>query len=115
MVKDWLFSLFFLQASCQEVGKFDVLVLSIVILYYVFEFSVTFEDIIHVMAFLMTRCHKQIDQLGYIIPCVVICCINPLNAELNPICHLLALLRGATIVVVSRLRVKLTRRTEFRC
>jgi len=32
--------------------------------------------------------------------------INPLNAELNPICHLLALLRGATIVVLSRLRVK---------
>ena len=31
--------------------------------------------------------------------------INPLNAELNPICHLLALLAGATIVVVSRLRV----------
>jgi len=29
-----------------------------------------------------------------------------LNAELNPICHLIALLRGATIVVVSRLRVK---------
>ena len=32
--------------------------------------------------------------------------INPLNAELNPICHLLALLGGATIVVVSGLRVK---------
>ena len=32
--------------------------------------------------------------------------INPLNAELNPICHLLALLGGATIVVVSSLRVK---------
>jgi hypothetical protein len=31
--------------------------------------------------------------------------INPLNAELNPICHLLALLGGATIVVVSMLRV----------
>jgi len=31
--------------------------------------------------------------------------INPLNAELNPICHLLALLGGANIVVVSRLRV----------
>jgi len=31
---------------------------------------------------------------------------NLLNAELNPICHLLALLGGATIVVVSRLRVK---------
>ena len=30
---------------------------------------------------------------------------NPLNAELNPICHLLALLGGATTVVVSRLRV----------
>src|SRR5215510_4695746 len=30
----------------------------------------------------------------------------PLNAELNPTCHLLALLGGATIVVVSRLRVK---------
>ena len=34
--------------------------------------------------------------------------INPLNAELNPICHLLALVGGATIVVVSRLRVKVT-------
>ena len=31
--------------------------------------------------------------------------LNPLNAELNPICHLLALLGAATIVVVSRLRV----------
>ena len=29
---------------------------------------------------------------------------NPLNAELNPISHLVALLGGATIVVVSRLR-----------
>jgi hypothetical protein len=33
--------------------------------------------------------------------------INPLNAELNRICHLLALLGGATIVVVSRLRVNI--------
>ena len=32
--------------------------------------------------------------------------LNPLNAELSPICLLLALLGGATIVVVSRLRVK---------
>ena len=32
--------------------------------------------------------------------------INSLSAELNLICHLLALLGGATIVVVSRLRVK---------
>jgi hypothetical protein len=30
---------------------------------------------------------------------------NPLNTELNPICHLLALQGGATIVDVSRLRV----------
>src|SRR5215471_5787248 len=33
----------------------------------------------------------------------------PLNAELNPTCHLLALLGDATIVVVSRLRVKCQR------
>jgi hypothetical protein len=32
--------------------------------------------------------------------------VNPLNAKLNPICHLLALLGGATIVVISRIRVK---------
>jgi hypothetical protein len=31
---------------------------------------------------------------------------NHLKAELNPICYLLALLGGATIVVISRLRVK---------
>ena len=39
--------------------------------------------------------------------------VNPLNAELNPICHLLALLGGATIVVVSRLRVKQATRFSF--
>jgi hypothetical protein len=33
------------------------------------------------------------------------CSFNPLNTELNPICHLLALLGDATIVEVSRLRV----------
>ena len=38
--------------------------------------------------------------------CVCWFFMHPLNAELNPICHLLALLGGATIVVVSRLRVK---------
>jgi hypothetical protein len=32
--------------------------------------------------------------------------INPLNAKLNPICHLLALLRAHTILHVSRIRVK---------
>ena len=39
--------------------------------------------------------------------------VNPLNAELNPICHLLALLGGATIVVVSRLRVNGERGFSF--
>jgi hypothetical protein len=34
--------------------------------------------------------------------------INPLNAELNPICHLLASLEAHHILHVSRIRVKLT-------
>ena len=33
--------------------------------------------------------------------------INPLNAELNPICHLLALVGAHHIVRVTRIRVKL--------
>jgi hypothetical protein len=32
-------------------------------------------------------------------------CLNPLNAELNPICHLLALLGAHHIFNVSRIRV----------
>ena len=32
--------------------------------------------------------------------------INPLNAELNPICHLLALLGAHHILHISRVRVK---------
>ena len=46
------------------------------------------------------------------VPCNQICTetthaseLNPLNAELNPICHLLAVLEGATIVDVSGLMV----------
>ena len=35
--------------------------------------------------------------------------INPLNAELNPICHLLALLGAHHILHVSRIRVKIHR------
>jgi hypothetical protein len=34
------------------------------------------------------------------------CKINPLNAELNPICHFLALLGAHHILHVSRIRVK---------
>jgi hypothetical protein len=32
--------------------------------------------------------------------------LNPLNAELNPICHLLVLLRANPILHVSRIKVK---------
>jgi len=38
---------------------------------------------------------------------------NPLNAELNPICHLLALLGAHPILHVSKLRVKLTKFSNF--
>ena len=37
---------------------------------------------------------------------VIINSLNPLNAELNPICHLLALLGAYHILHVSRIRVK---------
>ena len=44
-------------------------------------------------------------------PCInsklfFVSCFNPLNAELNPICHLLALLWAHRILHVSRIRVK---------
>ena len=35
-----------------------------------------------------------------------VCAINPLNAELNPICHLMALLGAHHILHFSRIRVK---------
>ena len=38
--------------------------------------------------------------------------INPLNAKLNPICQLLALLRAHHILHVSRIRVKKERYTR---
>jgi len=40
---------------------------------------------------------------------VVLCSFNPLNAELSPICHLLALLGAHHIFHVSRVRVKVMR------
>jgi hypothetical protein len=40
--------------------------------------------------------------------------IDPLNAELNPICHLLALLGAHHILHVSRIRVKTSLFTEGR-
>jgi hypothetical protein len=38
------------------------------------------------------------------------CIVKPLNAELNPICHLLALLGAHHILHVSRIRVTLVRK-----
>jgi len=51
------------------------------------------------------RCVTQTSIISEHVVCLYSFEINPLNAELNPICHLLALLGGATIVVVSRLGV----------
>jgi Tfp pilus assembly pilus retraction ATPase PilT len=39
--------------------------------------------------------------------------VNPLNAELNPVCHLLALLEAHHILHVSRIRVKCCLKTGF--
>ena len=39
-------------------------------------------------------------------PCLLTLTFNPLNAELNPICHLLTLLGAYHILHVSRIRVK---------
>jgi hypothetical protein len=39
--------------------------------------------------------------------------LNPLNAELNPICHLLALLGAHLFFHVSRIRVKGTEQASF--
>ena len=45
------------------------------------------------------------DSISYLV--LTNALINPLNAELNPICHLLAFLRAHHILHVSRIRVKL--------
>jgi len=37
---------------------------------------------------------------------IIFVLINPLNAKLNPICHLLALLGAHNILHISRIRVK---------
>jgi hypothetical protein len=48
------------------------------------------------------RNHEREDNLVY-----SLITVNPLNAELNPICHLLAFLGAHHILHVSRIRVKL--------
>jgi len=48
-------------------------------------------------------------EFSYICKFAVMILLNPLNAELNPICHLLALLEAHHILHISRIRVN-TRR-----
>ena len=73
---------------------------------------------IHFIGWVGLPCDTFLGHLAVDFECLFAVCdspvvefvnINPLNAELNPICHLLALLGGATIVVVSRLRVKMSK------
>jgi len=54
---------------------------------------------------MLTNLHAQ----GFIIDP-----INPLNAELNPICHLLVLLEAHHIFHVSRIRVNITLKTKIK-
>ena len=44
-------------------------------------------------------------NINYCIIIIISIIINPLNAQLNPICHLLALLEAHHIFHVSRMRV----------
>jgi hypothetical protein len=48
----------------------------------------------------------KIMKLGLMENCLLECIFNPLNAGLNTICHLLALLGAHHILHVSRVRVK---------
>ena len=52
----------------------------------------------------MTELHSEVRHSPYVSLCPII--INPFNAELNPICHLLVLLVAHHILHVSRIRVK---------
>ena len=53
---------------------------------------------------LYRKCYILIKGLNKVVP--VISKFNPLNAELNPICHLLALLGAHRILHISSIRVK---------
>jgi hypothetical protein len=82
------------------------------------------ERILHIL-FNLCRCSKE--QEGLLRPRIPfkinrqhmshresIFVFNPLNVELNPICHLLALLGAHHILYVSRIRVKVTKRGGYR-
>jgi hypothetical protein len=59
----------------------------------------------------MLTCEHDNESLNFGCNCissVTINNINPLNAKLNPICHLLALLGAHLIFHFSRIRVKTT-------
>ena len=58
----------------------------------------------HIISRILSQLPKQ-RQLENTYKILVINQLNPLNAELNPICHLLALLGAHLILHVSRIRV----------
>jgi hypothetical protein len=80
---------FRLDAVCKTWAKYAC---SKIILYYLFQMK-------------PTGCTLLIIFISTSIHVLVIHQLNPLNAELNPICHLLALLETRRILHVSRLRV----------
>jgi len=54
----------------------------------------------------------RVEDVGYVVQKQVVSYkvwFNPLNAKLNPICHLLALLGAHPILHVSRVRVNVSR------
>ena len=63
---------------------------------------------IQVLWLLASKQPQKLYDVYLILPAVV---INPLNPELNPICHLLALLGAHHILHVSRIRINRT--TDF--
>ena len=64
-----------------------------------------------ILAFLPTR--KPWTRTSFLFFYCPLCSINPLNAEFNPICHLLALLGAHQILYVSRIRVKVSQTQRF--
>jgi len=60
----------------------------------------------HVMKLKPITVSQSILCLYYALPLDLYTAINPLNAELNPICYLLALLGAHHFLHVSRIRVK---------
>jgi len=49
---------------------------------------------------------QHLEGSGTPVPYIGLTVLNPLNTELNPICHLLALLGAHHILHISRIRVK---------